>query len=127
MPNCEIVHSVEEALALTKEAPEIMIVGGGEIYRLFYPLATKMVITYVKANLAGDTHFVKFDLKEWQESAREDFFRDDKHAYDYSFVTLERGKKRVRLFKFSPKMAGSIAYFITKCFTNTAREGKPTS
>ncbi|MFI4937070.1 MAG: dihydrofolate reductase [Candidatus Berkiellales bacterium] len=88
---CEVVHSVEEALNLVQTAPEVMIVGGGEIYRLFYPFATHMYITYVKTHLSGETRFVSFDPKEWQEISRQDCMHDDKHAYDYSFVILVRG------------------------------------
>ena len=77
-----------KTLVLTKEAPEVIIVGGGEIYRAFLPLVSCIHITYVKTQLAGETTFVALNHNEWQEVSREEHFQDDKHAFDYSFVTL---------------------------------------
>lgn len=85
-----IVHSPAQALAITQEAPEVMIVGGGEIYRLFFPLANCLYITYVHTTLQGEVSFVEFETKDWQEIARVDCHQDAQHAYDYSFVTLVR-------------------------------------
>jgi len=90
IPGCVCAHSVSQALALAEDAPEIMVIGGGEIYTLFAPLAARLYITYVKATLAGDTQFILLDNHVWRETAREDFLADEKHAYDYSFVTLMR-------------------------------------
>lgn len=90
IPGCDVVHSVDEALRLTHHVPEVMIIGGGEIYRLFFPQVTCMYITYVFGHFVGETTFLKFDLNEWKEIAHEDFFQDEKHAYNYRFVTLEK-------------------------------------
>lgn len=89
---CDVVHSVKDALALTQDAPEIMIIGGGEIYRLFFPLLTTLYITYVHAKIPGSTTFVPFDKSAWHVTAEEQHYKDEKHAYDYRFVTLERRK-----------------------------------
>ncbi|MBI2791439.1 MAG: dihydrofolate reductase [Gammaproteobacteria bacterium] len=90
IPDCEVVHSVNEALDVSQDAPEVMIIGGGEIYRLFMPLITTMHITYVHTTLSGQVSFPEFDSSEWQEISREKFSQDEKHQYDYSFVTLVR-------------------------------------
>lgn len=90
IPGCEVVHSVNEALDVSQDAPEVMIIGGGEIYRLFMPLVTTMHITYVHTTLGGQVSFPEFDSSEWQEISRERFSQDEKHQYDYSFVTLVR-------------------------------------
>ena len=90
IPGCEVVHSVNEALDITKDAPEVMIIGGGEIYSLFLPLATCLYITYVHTTIKGDISFPPFDESHWQEVSRERFEKDDKHQYAYSFVTLVR-------------------------------------
>ncbi len=88
IPDCDVVHSVNEALDVTKDAPEVMVIGGGEIYRLFMPLVTCMYITYVHTTIEGEVTFPDFDKKQWQEVSREQFKKDEKHLYDYSFVTL---------------------------------------
>jgi len=90
VPGCDVVHSVNEVLDLTNKSSELMIIGGGEIYRLFLPLATIMYITYVHAQIIGDTKFSEYNKDEWYEISRENYSQDAKHAYDYSFVTLER-------------------------------------
>lgn len=90
IPSCDVVHSVEEAFALTQTASEVMIIGGGEIYRLFFPWVNCLYITYVHTQLEGKATFLDFDLHDWQEMSREDFSQDEKHAYPYSFVTLLR-------------------------------------
>lgn len=90
IPDCTVVHSVNEAIDATEDAKEIMVVGGGEIYRLFYPLVSRMYITYVHTQIEGDVSFLNFDANEWQEVSRERFQQDEKHAFDYSFVTLDR-------------------------------------
>lgn len=90
LPGCDVVHSVNEALDISENAQEIMIIGGGEIYKLFMPLVSTMHITYVHTQLPGDVAFPIFNQNEWQETSRQDFNKDEKHLYDYSFVTLIR-------------------------------------
>ena len=89
-PGCEVVHSVEEALKITQDAPESMVIGGGEIYRLFLSSANRIYQTIVHTEIQGETTFAAIDKKTWKETAHEEYFQDEKHAYDYSFVTLER-------------------------------------
>lgn len=76
----EVVHNVEEALALV-QGPRVSIVGGAEIYRLFEPVANRIELTEVHGNPAGDT--VQPPFAGWRETDRED------HE-GYSFVTLVR-------------------------------------
>ena len=71
-----VVTSTEEALAAIKdkdmvseaEVSEVMVIGGGEIYRLFMPLASRILITVVDANVpGGDTFFPVFmNTGEWK-------------------------------------------------------------
>ncbi len=85
-----IVHSVAEALLAAGSAPEVMIIGGAEIYRLFYPEASCLYLTIVDTLLNGDATF-SFDVNAWQETSRQDFLKDEQHPYNYSFITLTRG------------------------------------
>ena len=70
--------------------PEIMVVGGANIYRQMLPLAGRMYLTLVNNRFEGDTYFPDWDPAQWRESEREDFSADDRNPYSYSFVTLER-------------------------------------
>jgi dihydrofolate reductase len=87
---CFVARSIEELLEMTKNDEELMICGGASVYKQFLPLAQKLYITEVHASPEGDTYFPEVNLAEWNETKREDYKADDKNAYDYSFVVLER-------------------------------------
>ncbi len=85
-----VVHSVKEALVAASGAPEIMVIGGAEIYELFLPLARNMYLTFVEGEFKGDAYFPKFDQSEWKEIKRESHKADQKNPHPYIFVTLKR-------------------------------------
>lgn len=86
----EAVASLEAALALSAEAPELMVIGGGEIYRLTLPLAERMHLTWVSMRVNdADAFFPAFDPANWQETSREAHPAvGDKPAY--CFVDYQR-------------------------------------
>lgn len=88
-PGCETAYSIEEAAALVKEEPEAFIIGGGMIYRQFYPLAGKLYLTLVHKTLDADTFFPEVDYSAWKETTREDHF-DETNGFHYSYLDLER-------------------------------------
>ena len=87
---CEVVASIEEAIALCKTEDEVFIVGGAEIYRQAMRLVNRIYLTIVHHSFDADTFFPEIDYKDWKETAREDHETDEKHAFSYSFITLER-------------------------------------
>ncbi|RYE05608.1 MAG: dihydrofolate reductase [Sphingobacteriaceae bacterium] len=87
---CEVVASLEEGFKLCADQEEIYVIGGAEIYRLTLPLADQIELTRVHHDFDGDTFFPEINLNQWQESKREDFESDEKNAYAYSFITLNR-------------------------------------
>ena len=87
---CTVVHSIEAALEVAKRAAEIMIIGGQDIYAATLPLADRMILTFVDAELEGDTYFPEFDDADWLEVERHEHAADDRHAYAFSIVTRER-------------------------------------
>ena len=88
--NCVVAHSIEEAVEIIKDEPEPFICGGASIYKQFLPMAQKLYLTYVHATPEGDTYFPEVNLAEWNEVSRVDLKADEKNAFDYSFVILER-------------------------------------
>jgi dihydrofolate reductase len=88
--NCRVAHSIDEVLEMVKEEPEVMICGGASVYKQFLPLARILYLTEIHASPEGDTYFPEVNFKEWKEIKREDHKADEKNAYDYSFVILER-------------------------------------
>ncbi|REE80080.1 dihydrofolate reductase [Paenibacillus taihuensis] len=99
---CEIVHSVEEAIAkfgqtsnadhASGESDELMIIGGTEIYNQFLTYADKLLLTEVDADVEGDAHFPYFEQDEWTVANREPYAKDEKNAYDFAIVTYVRKK-----------------------------------
>ncbi len=93
--HAEVAHSVEEALRLAN-APQVMVIGGAEIYRLFLPLADRIELTEVALEPAGDTVIDLPDPREWRELAREDHPADEAGRPAYAFVTLARAAEETR-------------------------------
>lgn len=86
------VKSIEDALFVAKEADanEVMVIGGGEIYRALFDRAKKIYLTRVEAEPEGDTFFPMLDPKQWYLSSQKNHEADEKNAYNYSFQTWER-------------------------------------
>ena len=86
---CEMVFSVDEAIEAVKNEQEAFIIGGGMIYRQFYPLAGKLYLTLVHRDFDADVYFPEIDYSEWAETSREDHF-DEVNGFDYSYLNLKR-------------------------------------
>lgn len=86
----EAVHSLEEALARSAGESELVAIGGAEVYRLVLPLARRIYLTHVHADVAGDTFFPDLDYTQWADLECSRHPPDDDHAYAFTFVTLER-------------------------------------
>jgi len=86
---CETVFSIEEALEKVKDEKEAFVIGGGMVYRQFYPLAGKLYLTLVHQPFDGDVFFPEIDFSEWEETYRQDLY-DGKNGFHYSYLNLIR-------------------------------------
>lgn len=86
----EIVRSAGAALALCPLEAEIAVIGGGEIYALFWPLAHRIYLTKVDLEVMGDTHLPPIHDHEWQETAREVHPRGPKDSAGFTLRVLDR-------------------------------------
>ena len=87
-PGVMVAHSFEEALKLAEDVSpgqDVYVAGGGEIYRLALPLADRLELTEIDADLDGDTRFPAYDPADWAETSRSE------HP-GYSWVTYTRNK-----------------------------------
>lgn len=66
----EVAHSLDEALALAGPADTVFVVGGGEIYRLAMPFASRLFVTEVPLEPDGSVTFPEIDAAEWREVSR---------------------------------------------------------
>lgn len=87
---CEMVYSIEEAVVRVKDEDEAFIIGGGMIYKQFYPLAGKLYLTIVDKTFDADVYFPEIDWTRWQEIGRKDFKEGEVADFGFSYVTLER-------------------------------------
>jgi dihydrofolate reductase len=63
----EIFPTLEAAVAAARAGDgEPMVIGGGEIYRRALPLATRVHLTEVRGEVAGDTTFPELDPRDWR-------------------------------------------------------------
>jgi dihydrofolate reductase len=89
--DCQVVPTLDAALAVAGADSPLMVIGGAEIYRICLPVASRIHLTLVHAHIdGGDTFFPEWRGIEWCESSRERHEADAKNAYAYSFITLER-------------------------------------
>ncbi|MDX2368921.1 MAG: type 3 dihydrofolate reductase [Colwellia sp.] len=92
----DVVTSVEQALALVNGSDgsdaveEIMVIGGGAIYKHSLPNADRLYVTHIKASIDGDTQFPSYDDGCWRKTASELRVSDDKNAYDLDFCVYQR-------------------------------------
>ena len=86
------VKSMDDALFVANEtdAKEVMVIGGGEIYRAAFEKTKRIYLTRIKAEVEGDTFFPKLDNKTWKLVSRKENKADDKNPYDHSFEVWER-------------------------------------
>ncbi|HJR10756.1 MAG TPA: dihydrofolate reductase [Rhodanobacteraceae bacterium] len=85
-----VVHSLDGAIARAGDV-ELMVIGGGEVYALALPHATRLHMTEIDtATPDADTFFPAFDPARWREVAREHHPVDAKHPLAFDFVDYER-------------------------------------
>ena len=88
-PGCTVATSLDEALGVA-EGDEIFIFGGATLYQQTLDRADRMYLTMIHATFAGDTFFPEFNSSDWVEKKRENHEPDDRNAYAYTFLVLEK-------------------------------------
>lgn len=87
-PGDHVAANVPEALAIAQSLPgEIMICGGQRIYEETLPIADRILLTLVHAEVEGDVYFPEWRHLPWRETWRKE--GRDTH-YRYTFLQLDR-------------------------------------
>lgn len=81
----DVVSSIDDALLLAQNAPEIMIIGGAQIYQQFLPMAHQLYITTIHHVFDADVYFPPVDWKRWTLIESTDTPKDEKNKYDMTF------------------------------------------
>lgn len=86
---CTLVHSLQEAIAAAGDAPELMVVGGANLYSQTLPIAHRLYLTLVHAAIEGDTRFPPWDPADWLELDRSKHPADERNPIPMTFLTLQ--------------------------------------
>jgi dihydrofolate reductase len=89
-PGVSVAHDLDGALRAAGDVPEIMIIGGAEVYALSLPRAGRILLTRVHARIEGDTVFAELDPAQWRVASREHFPADSRHPHAMTFEELQR-------------------------------------
>lgn len=89
LPGCDCYSSIDEALAHCSVDEDVYVIGGESVYRQVLPMADRLCLTEIDDTPQGaDAFFPEYD--GWKETMRENHEKDERHAYNYSFVDYER-------------------------------------
>ena len=87
---CDVVASPAAALTIAGDAPEIMIIGGSQIYDLFLPKAGRLHVTRVQTEIDGDAFFPAISEADWELLDSESRGASDANEFAFEFRTYER-------------------------------------
>ncbi|GEA50480.1 dihydrofolate reductase [Vibrio inusitatus NBRC 102082] len=85
----ETVTSIDKALQVAGDVPEVMIIGGGSVYEYCLPAASKLYLTHIDLSVEGDTQFPDWG-QGWKQEHSEHYKADEKNAHDMQFIVLNR-------------------------------------
>jgi dihydrofolate reductase len=90
VPGATVVHSLPDAIAASGDDKEIFVIGGAELVELALPLAGRLYLTTVDAEVPGDTYMPEFDISRWREVASESVPADARNQHAFQLKTYER-------------------------------------
>ena len=88
--------STEEALSKANNLcvengyKEIVIIGGGYLFRETLDIVNKLVLTRVDCNIDGDVYYPEINLESWEETSSIEHKKDSENEYDFKVIVLEK-------------------------------------
>lgn len=88
----KVFSDLQDAIAHHRDhySGELMVIGGGEIYKQALSFVSRIYLTKVSASVDGDAWFPELDDKEWNVTHRQTNAPDERHPYAYDFIVLDR-------------------------------------
>lgn len=84
-PDIVTVPSLAEALKLCADSPEIMIIGGGQVFADAISMADNLYLTRIHHKFPNaDVFFPKIDFNKWRKVTSVKYLKDDRHQYDFT-------------------------------------------
>ena len=71
---------------------EIVIIGGGFLFKDTLSITNKLILTRVDCDIAGDVFYPEIDFSEWKELSSESHTKDSNNDYDFTVSAYERVK-----------------------------------
>lgn len=84
---CVVVSSLKKAIDVCPTDEENFIIGGGQIYKQSIDDADKIELTRVHTCIDADTFFPEIDAEKWKLVSEEFHSKDEKHQYDFTYLT----------------------------------------
>ena len=75
---CLVFNSITDVIREVQNTNEVFIIGGGQIYKEFFPLITRIYSTVVEGEYKGDTYFPEYGTKDWRC-----FYEEKKEGFSY--------------------------------------------
>ena len=85
-----VAHSIDEALRLTDGDPQPFIIGGGEVYKLFLPIADKIELTRVHSSFEADTFFPDVNYDNWKSTEILAHIKDENNPHDFKIMVYDK-------------------------------------
>ena len=92
---CDVVMSIEGGIVAAGDVEEVMVIGGSQVYDLALPVAERLYLTRVHAEIEGDAFFPEIDETEWRLIIDEPHNADENNEYSYSFRELTRRPRAI--------------------------------
>lgn len=90
VPGALMADNLQQAVELAGNDPECFVVGGAEIYRQALPIAQRIYLTRVEAEVEGDTCLPPVNWDSFQQVKAERVHADERNEYDTTFQVYER-------------------------------------
>ena len=87
-----VASSLEAAFSACGNDEEVFVIGGEQLFRQALPIADRLYLTTVEADVAGDAFMPEIDFPAWREISSEFAPANEKNAYDLTFSVIERSK-----------------------------------
>jgi len=94
----QVSKSTEEALSEANKLcielnyEEIVVIGGGYLFRDTLSIVNKLVLTEVDCEIDGDIYYPDIDLDSWQNTETSEHKKDSENEFDFKVLVYEKIK-----------------------------------
>mgnify|MGYP001306311214 CR=1 FL=1 len=86
----QVFRDLASAVGSVASEQELMVIGGGEIYRLCLPMANRLYLSVVEGDFEGDAYFPALETDTWRVTEMEHYPRDERNDHSFTLYTLNR-------------------------------------